>query len=194
MTTNQNNILYASRFDGDMFEYHSKNLLGPILWLLGFKQTINTPVNVVLGYRRREMPFRLTFLELTVNKYRLGRDTPNPICFPPILFVGRNNEMLLRLTIAMEKSILQSKNGLNVGLMNVDVNKFREFHSTHFSSNESQDQNFLSSGSRPKKQLGIGSNFVNSNTLGGFRDVTAVCDNLSRVLVVNKEIPRDAGG
>lgn len=193
MTTKQNNIFYRSNFDGDIFAYRTKNFLSPIFWLLGFKQTVQTPVNVVLGYRRRKVLSSFTFLELTVNKYSFGQDTPNPICFPPILFFGRRDELLVRLISAMEKSIVQSKHGLNVGLMNVDVNKLREFQSSHLLGIEDHNQGFGSTQSPAEKQPDIGSKIVRLSSVGRHKDSTVDYDNPSLALIVNKEFPRDAG-
>lgn len=193
MTTTQHNILYRSSFDGSIFIYSAKNLLYPILWLLGFKQTMETPVNVVLGYKKRKVFSKVTLLELTINRYSFGQDTPNPVCFPPIFFMGKENQLLSRLIHAMEESILQSKYGLNVGLMNVNVDKLREYHSNQLMLNRYPNQGFLTSQPTPNNRLDIEINIANSSLANRCIHSPPPNDDPSLGLMINKEIPRDAG-
>lgn len=134
-TKKERNMLYSAKVYEGFFQYKVNALLRPFCWLLGIKQSIETPINIVLGYRRRSFLFAFTLLDLTVHKYQYGRSSPNPFCHPPILFLGRKYPLLSHLISVIDDDIIASKYGLNIGLMFVSTDELNNYHlmkSEHF--------------------------------------------------------------
>ena len=140
MKVKQQNLIYTAAFDGDIFKYKCTRFSKSILWLVGLNRRIEIPVNIVLKYRKRKVLFLFTLLHLTIDKYRFGKGKPNPVHLLPILLIGRKYQPWRSMYKTMDKGIALTSKGRNIGLLHVDKDEFKQFHSKEEQQNLTQNE------------------------------------------------------
>ncbi|MBO3699993.1 hypothetical protein [Roseivirga sp. E12] len=115
---------YEFENDGCTWIYSVKKPWAVLFKLLGYTSSIRLQLNTVLDYKLKRVPFG-SRLELTAHRHKINKSLNLEIL--PIW--GLNKLDQNQLVGSLDKMIVLSKAGLNVGLIGVDAQQIEDFYS-----------------------------------------------------------------
>lgn len=131
MKHTQSNLIYHTEFDGTIFKYRLKGFFRVLLPLLGFGKRFESPLNIVLGYKLKRNFLAFEYLRFAIyrHKYR-NKAKLETLDSAPLFFMSSNRSGFTRLLRkAIEENIKETKEGNNMGLLQIPMEIIRSHYS-----------------------------------------------------------------